>query len=602
MYYKYFLLFIFAGVGRCYDMLRIRNTSYGYANGISFKSSDCGTDYYAFYGVPYGELGNKRFEDASPPSKWDRIRNFTYYGPSCSWKGGINSTNRSLISQECLNLNIFTTKYCLLYGNCPVLLTFYGGETNFNETNLFNTGYTLKDFINSSDDNIVFVIGDHREGIIGNLNLNSRFPNISINTNVALFDIQRALGWIKDEIKSFGGKGNDITLMGVGDSAIEVNMLHYLEDSRILFNRLILIPLSSVDNWIHQDNSEDFSRRIAVMAGCANNYTDWDSFLQLEGIAGCMKFVNEIRLSEYENILTSSGFRKPLPFLDRGPNSFFKFSDNQATIERKNVPVLVVGNIVEDKNISSSSTCKFFVNFFQYDNNSLAYTLTNTTTDSTDINIIDENLELYLGSKNECLANFNSISGSYIYQFNFQSLYSSFSKFPLLTNKSMYDIEGIFTVDRNENIQMPDVIEKMFEDALVNFINTNSFGDERDIIYNFNINLENIVIIRGDDNILIDPEIKNQTLDDQIKALINNFMSIVKKYLYGEQYDEELLPFYQYGELKKLVNVTVLFPPDIHINSTTIDSYPKIASTSKLNLGILLFIIVLYQIFFITIM
>jgi len=46
-----------------------------------------------------------------------------------------------------------------------------------------------------------------------------------LEDNCALYDIRAALGWIKENVRSFGGDPGHVTLMGHGHGAVLVNLL-----------------------------------------------------------------------------------------------------------------------------------------------------------------------------------------------------------------------------------------------------------------------------------------------------------------------------------------------------------------------------------------
>ncbi|CEF62234.1 Carboxylesterase, type B domain-containing protein [Strongyloides ratti] len=546
------MIIIIISSGKCYDLLKIRNTSYGYVNGI--KLDTIGNDKkYAFYGIPYGIITNKRFDASVPPKKWNIIKNVTSYGDSCLLKNEESNINANNITEECLDLNIITTRYCLLYGNCPVLLLISGNDYKFRKKNITNTNDILEVLIYQDNENIVVVEGNHRSGIIGNLELNGNFYNLSMNTNVGLQDIYDILKWIQNEITSFGGNPGDVTLMGFGDGAIDGSILLYSNNDKILFDKLISIPMSDEYKWNKKNNNENISRSVATEVGCADINTNWNSYNQVEIVLQCMKSIDIIKLIQSEKKLEDAGYEKALPFIDFGNNSFFQYSHNDTIVKKKEVPVLMIGYVANNKTKDIPSFCQFYISYFDFNNNSLIESF-NISIKDLDKKMVwkDENFGLFSLGKNECLKNFNSTKGSFIYHYNFLTLNPSLFNSSCFGNESAYNMESIFSMERNLSIGASSVIFNTFQSGLVNFIKSGSLQPIEENIYdnNFIIPTENIIIEIMDHGLKIHLLTERNKLDDYWKTFLSTNM-INNTYPTSNQ--DEIM--------KRLVSITVLIPP-----------------------------------------
>lgn len=79
-------------------------------------------------------------------------------------------------------------------------------------------------------------------------------PEANISPNNGLRDQQMALQWIQRYAKYFGGNPNDVTLMGWSAGAASVSYHLYIESSRNLFHRAILMSGTMMSQWAFDAN------------------------------------------------------------------------------------------------------------------------------------------------------------------------------------------------------------------------------------------------------------------------------------------------------------------------------------------------------------
>ncbi|CAD1469122.1 unnamed protein product, partial [Heterotrigona itama] len=72
----------------------------------SIFTSRLGRKIYSFRGIRYGEppIGQQRFQPPIPANDWRNVFDASEEGPSCPHPDG------KLISEDCLRLNVYTTK------------------------------------------------------------------------------------------------------------------------------------------------------------------------------------------------------------------------------------------------------------------------------------------------------------------------------------------------------------------------------------------------------------------------------------------------------------------------------------------------------------
>ena len=239
--------------------MSVVNTSSGKIEGCRDVSSG-GCSFMAFKGIPYAEppVGSLRFADPVKVQSWSGVKEAKKYGQTCIQ---FDSFSRKLIgSEDCLYLNIFTRaeKYD---EKLPVLVWIHGGGHNYGSGD--DTEYGP---LHAMDEEWVFITINYRVGAFG-------YPaplNGLVPVNLGLKDQRLALEWIKDNVKSFGGDPNNITLMGesAGASAVWHQYLHSTTDTGDLFHKLIMQSGSPLAPWsshtVEKANAEmiDFLKQV----------------------------------------------------------------------------------------------------------------------------------------------------------------------------------------------------------------------------------------------------------------------------------------------------------------------------------------------------
>ena len=197
--------------------------------------SSCGTlkgnereNCFEFLGVPYARAG--RFEYASPVESWSGVLDATRPGLACpqnrAWHEHLENPTRRFYKREfregsvfsygedCLNLNIFTPKRAK---NCPVVLFIHGGG--------FDSGINSEDPFDGAGlaaRGIVTVFINYRLGPLGWLTHEKIEERYGRDGNFGLDDQLTAIRWVKAHIASFGGDGENITLLGQSAGAISI--------------------------------------------------------------------------------------------------------------------------------------------------------------------------------------------------------------------------------------------------------------------------------------------------------------------------------------------------------------------------------------------
>lgn len=200
-----------------------------------------------FLGVPYATC--KRFEYSKPVTFWDNTFDATKKGNSCPQKRTYNPhlehPRRQFFYREfrdgdtftydenCLNLNIYSPK---TPGKYPVIVYIHGGgfdsgsnnESTFDGTEIARRG-------------VIVVYINYRVGILGYITHKELAKKNGRDGNFGLDDQLNAIKWVKNNIESFYGDSNNITLMGQSAGAISIQYLCLNHKNENLFQRAIMM-------------------------------------------------------------------------------------------------------------------------------------------------------------------------------------------------------------------------------------------------------------------------------------------------------------------------------------------------------------------------
>jgi carboxylesterase type B len=192
-------------------------------------------NYIAFEGIPYAEppIGQNRFEPPQPyTTHWQGIRSAKKVGSAClQWNYFKIGNDKVDGAEDCLFLNVYKPKKW--YTNkdddfkFPVIVHVHGGGFQFSDGSSAGPKFLME------HGRFVYVSFNYRLGPLGFLSTNSRV----IPGNMGLKDQVLVLKWVKENIASFSGDPNSVTLTGFSAGAASVH-LHYMSPlSQGLFHR-----------------------------------------------------------------------------------------------------------------------------------------------------------------------------------------------------------------------------------------------------------------------------------------------------------------------------------------------------------------------------
>ncbi|XP_065202747.1 esterase E4-like [Planococcus citri] len=240
----------------------------GKIRGVKQFSTFSGVEYYSFYGVPYGQppIDNLRFKDPVKVKPWKEVLDATAEQPGCSQFSLLSY--EYLGTEDCLFNNIYIPKMPKKNENLrPVIVNIHPGALHFGTPH--STHYGSPQFIMHHD--TVYVCISYRLHILGFLNLGLK----ECSGNQALKDIILSLKWIKENIHSFGGDPDNVTLIGSSSGAGLVNILMLSPAARGLFHKAVIMGsyvLSPVVPF--RDTNKDVGLDVALTLGYQDDPKD----------------------------------------------------------------------------------------------------------------------------------------------------------------------------------------------------------------------------------------------------------------------------------------------------------------------------------------
>ena len=234
----------------------------------------------AYKGIRYATAG--RWEYPKQVEHWDGVYDATHYG-SCSYQprafyneeenlkkvfyyNEFRKGETYTYSEDCLFLNIWTPETAAEGDKLPVLVYIHGGgftggcghEKHFDGPVWPNKG-------------VIGVTLNYRLGPMGFACLPELKDEAGYTGNYGLFDQLTAIKWVKDNIASFGGNPENITIMGqsAGAMSVQQHCLSPLTDG--LFGRAIMSSGGGVNKLLSATPAEknfDFWHAVMKNAGC----------------------------------------------------------------------------------------------------------------------------------------------------------------------------------------------------------------------------------------------------------------------------------------------------------------------------------------------
>ncbi|KAK0407342.1 hypothetical protein QR680_019144 [Steinernema hermaphroditum] len=323
------------------DDLLIRQLSLGAVHGRILHTPNEVAG-YAFQGIPYAEppIGDLRFMAPQPKSRWDGVLETKSYHKDCMWNSSASpvAAPYDQLSEDCLYLNIFSSEKCLKEGNCSVVFYVHGGAWRSQGPSFYGAETLIENFANR---NVVMVNFAYRLGFLGLINLAPEIQTLSTVQNLALHDQLTALKFVKKEISMFGGDPNRITLMGHSSGGDNAYALYLSPQTSDLISQVIIMSAPDVEQELVKDQNTKASRKVAELAGCATEKTDYSRVDSVEDVLKCMRAMPVEELLDLQGEAEAAGLEFSKEALDQGgPDPIFPHPTADLIEKKRPLPML----------------------------------------------------------------------------------------------------------------------------------------------------------------------------------------------------------------------------------------------------------------------
>lgn len=236
----------------------ILKTKLGSLEGVKSTSSK-GNAFYSFLGVPYAEppTGEFRFREPQPKQPWgDKAFKATVDGKVCPQPNIY--FNNSDMSEDCLFMNIHTRNINEGQPLVPVLFYIHGGGY------FFGSGHSVviagADYFMNHE--VVLVSINYRLGPFGFASTGSKLAP----GNFGFKDMVLALKWVQENIKTFGGDPDSVTIFGHSAGGMAISHLMASPMAKNLFHKAIAMS-GSATTYFKTEN-QDWTKKLAEDCGC----------------------------------------------------------------------------------------------------------------------------------------------------------------------------------------------------------------------------------------------------------------------------------------------------------------------------------------------
>lgn len=215
-------------------------------------------------GVPYGRV-EQRFRPPVPATPVERV-DARHWG-TVSWQLPIipGATPATVFpgvteSEDCLNLNIWSPGPDP-DARRPVLVFLHFGSRMYGS----GSTPTIDVWHFAARHDAVVITPNYRLGVWGWLYLGGLDPDFKDSANLTLLDQILMLRWVRDNVASFGGDPDNITLFGLSSGASDVSALLGAPAAKGLFHQAALY--SGAQPPITEDDAVRFTEEFLAAAG-----------------------------------------------------------------------------------------------------------------------------------------------------------------------------------------------------------------------------------------------------------------------------------------------------------------------------------------------
>lgn len=213
---------------------------------------------HVWRGLPFAAppVGDLRWRAPKPPARWEGVREALVSGSECSQLGG----EPVLGSEDCLYLDVYVPAMAADAvptgaDRLPVMYWIHGGA------NSMGAGSQLPPAALARDNGVIVVTINYRLGVFGWLSHPALRDHArtaeDASGNFGTLDIIRGLEWVRDNIASFGGSPDRVTIFGESAGGLNVFSLLVSPRAKGLFHAAI--SESGTPTTMTRDESENYT-------------------------------------------------------------------------------------------------------------------------------------------------------------------------------------------------------------------------------------------------------------------------------------------------------------------------------------------------------
>jgi para-nitrobenzyl esterase len=190
-----------------------------------------------FKGIPYAQppVGDLRWREPMPVKPWTGVREATEFGPICAQFMSLIPNAAQISKEDCLYLNVWTSEWPSK-SRRPVMLWIPGGG---------NVGGASSQIVYDGESvarhGVVLVSINYRLGSFGFFShpaLTRESPH-HVSGNQGILDQIAALHWVHENVSTFGGDPDNVTIFGNSAGSLDVSVLMTSPLSKGLFRKVI---------------------------------------------------------------------------------------------------------------------------------------------------------------------------------------------------------------------------------------------------------------------------------------------------------------------------------------------------------------------------
>ncbi|MBS1897227.1 MULTISPECIES: carboxylesterase/lipase family protein [unclassified Microbacterium] len=207
-------------------------------------------------------VGGLRWRDPIAAEPVEGESDATVYGPACpqSANPSVPLGDDVVLDEDCLVLNVWAPEGAT--APLPVMVWLHGGAYTFGSSS--QPLFDATSLVRTGD--VVVVTVNYRLGAFGFLDLAGLLPHGGFDRNLALKDVLLALRWVQDNVASFGGDPDRVTVFGESAGGGLVTTLLATPSAAGLFHRAIA-QSSPASSMYGVDRARDVAERFAAELG-----------------------------------------------------------------------------------------------------------------------------------------------------------------------------------------------------------------------------------------------------------------------------------------------------------------------------------------------